>query len=308
MKFFKTFVLVVLVFGGAVLFNEVYAARLSISPVTFELTANPGDVLVNKIRVFNPSGSTIAIKMEKEDFTAVGERGEVRVQPAESETFSLARWISINPETFTLGPNGQKFVDFIISVPENAEPGGKYGSVLATTAGIISPEQEITGVAISQKIGSLVLLTVSGEVVESIEIEEFTAPSFSEYGPVPFTIRFKNTGTVHVRPRGFVFITDWRGNKVANIEFPQQNVIPDSIRRVNTSWNSKLLFGRYTATLVGSYGATNVPLDPPVIVFTVFPWKVASGIFLALTLITAYFAKTRKRWSLALKILFRGEK
>jgi hypothetical protein len=276
--------------------------------VTFELTANPGDTLSNKIRIYNSSDSTVAIKMEREDFTAVGETGEVRVQPAETETYSFARWISIKPETFTLAPHEQKFIDFTINVPENAEPGGKYGSILAGTTGIISPEQEIIGVAVSQKIGALVLLTISGNVVESLDIKEFTAPSFSEYGPAHFTIRFKNTGTVHVRPRGFVMITDWRDKKVANVEFPQQNVIPGAIRRIETSWDKKWLFGRYTATLVGNYGASNLPFDPPIVIFTVFPWKLISAIFLGLVLIITYFVRTRKRWLLALRILIKGEK
>lgn len=292
--------------AGMSLVGYVYAAQLSISPLTFELTANPGDVLANKLRIYNPSDSTIAIEMEKEDFTASGETGEVRITPAEAETYSLARWISISPETFTLGPNEQKFVNFIINIPKNAEPGGKYGSVLASTAGIISPGKEIVGMAVSQKLGALVLLTVSGEVVERLEVEEFSVPSFSEYGPIPFTIRFKNTGTIHVRPRGFVTITDWRGKKVADIEFPQQNVLPGAIRKIDAIWNKEWLFGRYTATVVGIYGGTNIPINPPVVVFWVFPWKMALGISLGLLLVMTYFIKTRKRWRMALRILIKG--
>ena len=308
MKAPKLLILAILTLGGMGFFSVAYAAGLSISPVTFELTSNPGDVLTNKLRIYNQSESTIAVKMEVEDFTATGETGEVRVMPAEAETYSLARWVSVTPETFTLGPNEQKFIDFIINVPQNAEPGGKYGSVLASTAGIISPEKEIVGAAISQKVGALVLLTVSGDVVEELEVEEFLAPSFLEYGPVSFAIRFKNTGTVHVRPRGYVTITNWRGKKAVDIEFPQQNVIPNAIRRIETSWNKKWLFGRYSATLVGIYGTGNLPIKPPVVFFWVFPWKLALGISLVLTLLIAYFVKTRKRWWLALKILVRGER
>lgn len=306
MKKLKFLVGGILVITGLSLFSQVYAARLSISPLTFELTANPGDTLINKLRIYNLSGSTIAIKMEKEDFTAVGETGEVRVSPTESETYSLARWITISPESFTLKPNEQKFVDFTINVPQNAEPGGKYGSVLASTAGIIGPDQEISGAFITQKLGALVLLTISGEVVENLEVKEFSAPSFLEYGPVPFTIRFENKGTIHLRPRGFITITDWRGKKVTDIEFPQQNIIPGAIRKISAEWDKKWLFGRYTATLVGLYGTTNTPISPLVIVFWGFPWRIVLGIALGLLLIIIYFTKTRKRWRMALRILMKG--
>ncbi len=52
MKLVKLYVLAILIIGGLIPFNQVKAARLSISPVTFELTGNPGDVLVNKLRIF----------------------------------------------------------------------------------------------------------------------------------------------------------------------------------------------------------------------------------------------------------------
>lgn len=294
--------------GGLSLFGgilRVVAAGISISPVTFELTANPGDVLVNKIKVQNPTGSTIAIKMEVEDFSPVGELGEVIVAPEEEITYSLKRWVRTEPTEFTLGPKEQKFVNFIISIPKNAEPGGKYGSVLASTRGVAGPD--ITGAAIAQKVGALILLTTSGEIREELTVKEFIVPGFSEYGPIPFTIRFENTGTVHVRPRGFVTITDWRGKKVADIEFPQQNVIPGAIRKISALWDKKWLIGRYTATLVGNYGTINLPIKPPVVLFWVFPWKMALGILLGLIAVITYFVKTRRRWRTALRVLIKGE-
>ena len=290
-----------------ILFKGVLAQErvgISISPLTFELTANPGDVLTNKLKVYSPTEATISIKMEVEDFKPVGEIGQVRVEPEEEIIYSLKRWVKTEPTEFTLEPGEQKFVDFEISVPENAEPGGKYGSVLATITGLTG---EATGVAIAQKVGALLLLTVSGEVREDLMVREFTAPSFLEYGPVPFSIRFENRGTVHLRPRGFVTITNIWGKKVADVPFPQLNVMPGAVRKIETSWENKWLIGRYMATLVGSYGTANLPFNPPVLTFWVFPWKVALGIILALAVITFYFYKTRRRWRLALRILIKGE-
>lgn len=290
--------------AGVILGFEVNAQAIgiTISPLTFELTANPGNVLVNTLKVYNPTDSTIALKMEVEDFTVTGEMGQVIIEPAETETYSLKGWIKADPETLTLEPREQKFVNFIITVPENAEPGGHYGSVLASTAGVMGPG--ITGAAIAQKVGSLVLLTVAGEVKENLIVKEFTVPNFSEYGPIPFTIRFENTGTVHVRPMGFVTITDWRGKKIADVEFPQKNVIPGAIRKVETSWNKKWLWaGKYIATLVGSYGTANTPISPPVITFWAFPWKIGLGVLIVIMLLIL----SRRRWVAAFRILIKGE-
>ena len=161
------FLLVVTLLAGEFLVEKAQAQSqgavgLTISPLTFELTANPGDVLTNKVRVYNPTDSAIAIRMETEDFTVSGEAGQVKIEPAETETYSLARWVKISPDNFTLEPKEQKVIDFTIEVPQGAEPGGHYGSVLATIGGVAG--ENLTGAAIAQKVGSLVLLSVAGQV------------------------------------------------------------------------------------------------------------------------------------------------
>lgn len=312
----QSLIFLILFIGGMIGtgFCVAQEAGVSISPLNFELTANPGDILTNTIKIYNPTDNIISIKMEVEDIRAEGETGQVIVEPEEELIYSLKRWVKTTPSEFTLAPDEQKFVDFEISVPANAEPGGKYGSILASATGMIG--ENMTGAVIAPKVGALILLTVAGEAEENLVIKDFvtvtkTEPvrptSFFEYGPVPFTIRFENTGTVHVRPKGFVTITNWRDKKVADVEFPQLNVIPGAIRKIETKWNKKWLFGKYTAMVVGSYGAANFPFTSQVITFWVFPWKIVLTVLLILLIILIFFYKTRKRWQLALRILFKGE-
>jgi len=275
---------------------------VSISPLIFELTANPGDVLENKLKVFNPTDALINVQMEVEDFTAAGEAGEVRLEE-QIETYSLVKWVQTSPVFFTLEPNASQLVDFIINVPLNGEPGGHYGSILVSL-GAESPEAG--GSAIAQKVGALVLLTVAGEMREEMWVRELSSPGFSEYGPIKFDLRFQNIGTVHVRPKGFVSITNFWGKKIVDIEFPQKNVLPGSTRHVQADWSIKWLFGKYTATLVGNYGTSNIPISY-VTTFWVMPWKIMSGIVLLLGLIFLFFYKTRRRFRAALRILFKGK-
>ena len=289
--------------------NDVSAqgsSRITVSPLNFELTANPGDTVTNTVRISNPGSSVITIRMEVEDFTVVGETGRVVVEPAETETYSLAGWVEVLPDLFTLQPGEQQAVEFSIKVPFNAEPGGHYGSILASTIAVTG--EGFTGAAIAQKVGSLVLLSVSGDVIEELNVKEFTAPGFLEFGPIPFVIRFENEGTIHVRPRGFVTITNWRGKKVVDLEFPQKNVLPDSTRRIEVTWDTKWLLGKYTATIVGSYGSSNNPITPWVLTFWVIPWKLLIGVTIVSLIVLLILFLTRRRWGIALKILFRGER
>jgi len=303
----KRDILLTALFCWAMLLGQGVLAQginIGISPITFEFNSNPGDILINQLKVYNASAdSSVGIQIEIEDIAPRGEIGHVVVEPAETETYSLASWVKVEPEEFTLKPRAQRFVTFTISVPENAEPGGHYGTILASTRSVAGPG--MTGTTIAQRIGALVLLSVAGETKEELLVKDFSAPRYSEYGPIPFTIRFENQGTIHVKPRGFVTITDWFGNKVADVEFPQRNVLPNAVRRIETSWNKKWLWGgKYTATLNGSHGISNTPFSTAVITFWAFPWKAGVVIWAAIVLIIL----SKRRWIAAFKILLRGEK
>lgn len=302
----RSFLFLVLVVGGIIISGVVFgqASSIGISPLTFEFTGNPGEVFENYLKVYNPSSdNAIGIKMTVEDIAPSGEQGFVVVEPAETESYSLARWIKTEPEEFDLNPGEEKLVKFAIAIPENAEPGGHYGTVVAGIK--VSSGPGITGAAIIQRIGALVLLTIPGEMEENLAVKEFSAPRYSEYGPVPFVVKFENTGTVHTKPSALVSITDWRGKKIAVLDFPSRNVLPTAVRKFEASFDKKwLLGGKYTATLTGSYGSSNFLLIPQVITFWVFPWKVGlAGLFLLLL-----FILTRRRWLAAFRILIKGEK
>lgn len=302
----KRGILVLILFlGGSVFSQAVFAqgASLGISPLTFELSGTPGDVIENYLKIYNPSGNTIGVKMQVEDIAPTGEMGFVTVEPAETETYSLARWIKCEPEELDLRPGEEKLVKFTLHIPSNAEPGGHYGTVLAATKSISGAGA--TGATIVQRIGALVLLTVPGEMKENLIIQDFNAPGYSDYGPIMFTIRFKNTGTIHLKPRGLITITNLLSKKVADISIPEKNVLPGGVRKYELSWDQKWLWaGKYTATLTGSYGISNAQLNPVVITFWVFPWKFGLGILVILILLIL----SRRRWAAAFRVLIKGER
>lgn len=311
-KNFFRFILLTLLLGGVFFYLPTQAQEttedsrsITISPLTYELSANPGEQIANKIKVINTGPQPIFVTMEVEDFTAVGEGGGVVVQEQENKTFSLASWVALSETQFTLTPAEQKIVDFTVSVPADGEPGGHYGSILA----VASPPEVLAGggSGVAQKVGSLLLLSVAGEVNENLIVKEFSAPSFLEKPPIDFILRFENKGTVHVRPRGFVLITNMFGRKEIDIPFPQKNVLPSSIRKVDVRWDPPLAIGKYTATLVANYGTENTPLLST-FVFWVFPWKLALVIFIGLVIVITLLIKFRRRLRLALRILLRGDK
>lgn len=273
-----------------------------VSPLTFDITANPGEIVSNSLTIRNAGNAPVFITMEVEDFTTIGETGKVLVEELEDESYSLKRWITLNPKNFTLAPGERKYINFTIHVPTDGEPGGHYGTILAGASGAVAG----TGLSVAQKAGALILLSVAGEVREEMNIREFSAPSFSEYGPIPFTMRFENLGTVHIKPQGFVSITDIFDKKIIDIPFPQHNILPGRIRSIETTWDKKWLFGKYTASLVGNYGNANIPFTQ-LATFWVFPWKILTPAIFGLFAILYIIYRIRRRIKLAWRILWRGE-
>lgn len=281
------------------------AQAVTISPLNFELNGNPGDNISNIVRIYNDLDVPINIKMEVQDFVAAGEKGEVLIKGSEEGVgnYSLANWVSLNPETFTLTPHSSQMVEFTVRVPADGEPGGHYASILASVSGSGGTE----GVSINQKVGSLLLLSVAGQVVEDLNLVTFAADSpFTEYGPDKLTADFRNDGTVHLKPRGFVLVKNVLGNEVAKIDLPQLNVLPQSVRSVEIPLELGNQFGRYEATLAAIYGATNEPLSA-VTVYWVIPYKLLAvyGAIILVLLILAYMGRRRLR--MALRVLFKGE-
>lgn len=260
------------------------AAGLTIVPPSFELYANPGEKISEKIKVRNNSDSANTFQVIVEDFKAVGEDGSVDLVDDQSNTtYSLAKWVFPEPKQFTLAGKEEKEIPFSINVPKDAEPGGHYASVLINIGG---GKLEGGGATVSSRVGSLILLRVSGNVKEAANVESFkTNQAYYEKTPVTFELRMKDTGNNHINPKGTIVITNIFGKKVSEVPLKGLNVLPGAIRKMDTTWNaSGFLASRYTATLVATYGSQNLPISATTS-FIVFPKYFAITLLVVLLLL-----------------------
>lgn len=258
----------------------------SISPPLVELKADPGQTVTASIKLTNVSDSTLRIQSHFNDFGAKDETGEPNIIFEESHTtvYSLRQWIA-SPEPFTIAPQETKTVDFLITVPHNAEPGGHYAVIRFSGS---TPELEQNGVALTASIGSLVLLKVSGAINEKASITEFFTATqkfaqnnIFESGPITFVERIKNDGNVHLKPTGNIDIFNAFGQQVASLPVngdprdtnnPPRSVLPNSIRRFDQTWDSGFTLGYYRARVELTYGQDSKPLFATA-VFWVIPYK-----------------------------------
>jgi hypothetical protein len=293
---------------------------LEISPPLIDLKADPGQTKTIQIYVRNLTQQTLVVSGEVNDFVAAGEDGQPKflLEQGESSPYSIKDWIKTVPKV-TLVPNERKTVNVVLDLPDNASPGGHYGVVRFTGT---PPELEGTGVTLSASVGTLVLVNVSGNIVEQANLVEIYTTKYCkqekesdpacpenpkkqsifEYGPITIGVRLKNEGNVHFKPSGNIRVTNMFGRETASFKLNEQgsNVLPGSVRKYEQTMQKKLLFGRYRVHADVVYGSNNTILSVSK-TFWVIPYKliaVAVGaIALVIFLIRRYNRVIVKRAS-----------
>lgn len=270
---------------------------LEIAPPVINISADPGQTITTQIKLRDVSTSRLLVKGQVNDFVAAGEDGtpKLLIEDGEESPYSIKSWVAPLSQMI-LEPREVKDLPVVIKVPANAAPGGYYGVVRFTAT---APELEDTGVSLSASLGSLILLRVNGAAKEGLEIAEFSvndggkSSTLFEATPITFVERLKNTGNIHEQPAGQISITDMFGNKVGavNVNLPPRNILPASIRKFEQKLDSsvignKMLFGRYTANLLVTYGSNKQTVSSSV-VFWVIPWRLIATVVVGL--IVAFF-------------------
>ncbi len=282
--------------SGAFAQNQNVSQSLEVSPPSQELQADPGNTVVARAKIRNKSQETLPISVRVEDFTAQGEEGQVAL--SEQGPYSLSKWTTLVPETFSLKPGEEKEVTAQIVIPSSKVAGGYYGSFVFS---VTNTNKKANTASLGQEIASLFLLKVSGPVQEKLFLDEMKAPSFSEFGPVPLSLKFTNTGNVHTKAFGLINVTNMFGQKVTDLVINGTNVFPGASRIVRTSFGKKLLFGKYTATAIMYYGSIQNETLTAVSTFYVIPVRLI--VLFALILIIIYLM--RKRLRKAMKALLK---
>lgn len=276
--------------------NQIASQSLEVSPPSQEIEIDPGKTAVFKSSVRNKSQESLPITVRVEDFTAQGEEGQVAL--SEKGPYSLSTWTTVTPNSFILKPGEEREVTAQVVVPDSKVAGGYYGSFVFSVA---NTEKKSNTASLGQEIASLFLLKVSGPVNEKLFLDELKAPVFSEFGPIPLTLRFTNTGNVHTKAFGLINITDMFGQKVTDLVINGTNVFPGASRNIKTTFNKQLLFGKFTATAIMYYGSIQNETLTAVTSFIVIPYRIIA--LLTIVLIILYLL--RKRLRKAMKVLFK---
>ncbi|MFA6496361.1 MAG: hypothetical protein WCV50_04530 [Patescibacteria group bacterium] len=268
------------------------AQAVTLIPPSLEIGLKPGAEYDTVIKLFNETSNTISLYTEVTNFSAKGETGQPEFDFG-GELIGLAKWINVEKGPIVIEPGKRYEVPVAIKTPVDADPGGHYATLFFSS----SPPEE-GQLRIASKVGTLILARVDGEIKEAGSITEFSASkkTFSSL-PVEFTIRFSNSGNVHLKPTGKIAVKNIFGKETVSIDFNASKgaTLPNTVRMYQATWDKGLIIdksgnvwsdfwqgysneknnfalGKYTAELSITAGTLESVKDTAKVGFWVLPW------------------------------------
>jgi hypothetical protein len=293
---------------------------VTVSPVFFDLSSNPGTVLTERVRIRNNTTSPLPIKLQVKRLTG-DTNGELTLRDTNPDN-SLS-WIKFDNDKLVAKPLEWTDVNFTIDIPKEAAYG--YYFAISFTQDNTSDIKR-TGTTITGAAAVPILLNVKKPGASAqAKLLQFSVQNYiNEYLPVKYDVKVTNQGNVHVSPHGNIFISNGSNKDIAVLDVNNalSNIIPNTNKTFEVSWldgfivkqpviennqpkldkNGKPVeflqinwnkltsfrFGKYTANLILVYdnGTKDVPLEASVS-FWVIPYKVIIG--MVIFAIVAFF-------------------
>jgi len=297
---------------------------LGIFPPILQIQATPPTDIKSKILIENLGNDPVNLKIGLKPFTASDkENGEVSYLSdynlADPFIFDKMQILDENDasiDSITLAPGQKKELTLEIALPQNEILGDYYFSIIFMSDNQPEVNSNISGATAG--IATNVLLSIGPKGPTQGSIEEFSSPVFKTYGPVPFTVRIRNTSDHFITTKGDIVIKNMFGQNVGKIDLLPTNILSQTIRSIPDSqqspganpsenlksylsslksiaavWPEKFLFGPYTATLTIAL-SNQGPLYRRTINFYAFPIETLFGIAIIILIATAIIIRTKK--------------
>ena len=217
---------------------------LGIAPPIIQIDALPGASIKAPITLENNADTDVTLQILLKAFTASeNQNGSVHYFPADStdahpKIFEYIQFAENdhNVDAVHIAPKEQKTVVMHIGIPKDYPLDDHYFSIIflqeesRLQEDILKPAK--TSSQIPGGIATNVLLSLGPKGPASGQIVEFSSPFLVENGPVPFTLRLKNTSDHYITPHGEIMIQNMFGQTIGRVDLLPVNVLSDTTRAI----------------------------------------------------------------------------
>ncbi|HXK38261.1 MAG TPA: hypothetical protein VJ579_04315 [Candidatus Paceibacterota bacterium] len=254
--------------------EEFHPEGFSAEPAILRVSVERGGQFRSFFSLLNSGDTALTLDILVADFVPINSTGGVQKMegiPEKDDPVRASGWFSI-PEGPLIVPPRQKLrVPFSISVPSDANPGGR--SVVI--------ELETRGGSARERMNMLNFVTVPGEAKEQLTILSFGRDAImtaTAHGT--FSLLLKNDGETHLRPEGEVVVRNMfgveRGRYSLEGLLAPGTIIPNAKRSVEYKWVGSLSafdFGLWNARVALRYGEGGANSVGDRTFFLVLPWR-----------------------------------
>ncbi len=209
--------------------------NLTVSPIFLDLTSQPGQKLEEKVRIRNNSNQTLNLRVKVYKLLSRNEDGATAIDEPTNQDQYIS-WLKLDQPTVTANPQEWTDVHFSIDIPTDASFGYYYALSIGTEA---DPNEQATA-KIQSEVVIPILLTVQrdGAKAEATLLDFKPKTLVYEDLPVDFQVRLSNSGNVHIKPRGNIFIKGPNGQDLAILEVNESisSILPGEKRLFTSSW------------------------------------------------------------------------
>ena len=221
----------------------------TILPMSQNFTLNPGETTTGKITIVNPADSAndFTYSVSISPYNVIGEDYQADITTVSAYS-KIAEWITILEPTGSIKPNEIREVEFTITVPENANPGGQYAAIMVSSG---QSEQNPEGVSINNvfALASIIYANISGEVTHEGAILQNNVPEFAISTPINVSGLLDNHGNTHETAIFTLTVTNnFTGEKIFPTDESQNNrfseiVMPETTHYINRNIDNLPVLG-----------------------------------------------------------------
>lgn len=231
---------------------------IAVSPVSQNFSLEAGGIYTGKIKVANPANSkkNLSYIISVAPYGVIGKEYNADLTTMYDRSM-LVDWIKIDNPNGELRPNETRDINFTITVPKSAPPGGQYASILVTEDdnGQFDKSENVGSVF---EIASLIYSNVTGDIISGGEVLENNIPGLVTSNPIITSALISNTGNTHQVANISLKMVDNFGNEIlsSNDDNSRHNevILPETTRNIKYSLENIPIVGVVKVTQTIHYG------------------------------------------------------
>lgn len=216
--------------------------KLTLSPIYENETLNPGSHNNGSLQIVNQGSYPILYSVyatpygiTNEDYTPP----DFTPLPRKPD---ISRWFSFDNDVGLLLPEKIQTINYAINVPAGTAGGGYYAAIFVQSKNT-QPKKNSNNIVISQRVGELFYITVSGNSIKNGKVASWSASKF-QGNQVSASLRLENDGSVHYLANVKAIYKSVFGSNSYSQSL-QRFVLPRTIRNIAVIWPHPPSFGLY---------------------------------------------------------------